>query len=121
MPRKMAGSEMITIEELIVTTRTPSVVLIRATHLYRSAARSARCPSVVILLLRVADASGRPASDGTAYAASSKLSTLVFLISISRKYRPEHPPSGHRQVTHGRAPAMADVTAALITAKETVT
>ena len=33
MPRKMAGSEMITIEELIVTTKTPSVVLVNTTHL----------------------------------------------------------------------------------------
>ena len=36
MPRKMAGSEMITIEALIVAISMPSVVLDSATHLYRS-------------------------------------------------------------------------------------
>jgi len=34
MPLKMAGSAMITIEELIVMISTPSVVLDSATHLY---------------------------------------------------------------------------------------
>jgi hypothetical protein len=33
MPRKMAGSEMITIEELMVATSIPRVVFDRATHL----------------------------------------------------------------------------------------
>ena len=36
MPRKIAGSEMITIEELIVAISIPRVVLDSATHLYRS-------------------------------------------------------------------------------------
>ena len=34
MPRKMAGSEMSTIDELIVAISMPSVVLDSATHLY---------------------------------------------------------------------------------------
>ena len=34
MPRKIAGSEMITIELLIVAIRTPRVVFDSATHLY---------------------------------------------------------------------------------------
>jgi len=33
MPRKISGSEMITIDELMVAISTPSVVLDRATHL----------------------------------------------------------------------------------------
>jgi hypothetical protein len=33
MPLKMAGSEMITIDELIVAMSMPSVVLLSATHL----------------------------------------------------------------------------------------
>ena len=35
MPRKMSGSAISTIEELMVTISTPSVVLDRAIHLYR--------------------------------------------------------------------------------------
>jgi hypothetical protein len=35
MPLKIAGSEMITIDELTVASSMPSVVLDRATHLYR--------------------------------------------------------------------------------------
>src|SRR6266571_3277287 len=41
MPRKMAGIEMITIDASIVAIVMPSVVLDRATHLYRSPARPA--------------------------------------------------------------------------------
>jgi hypothetical protein len=40
----MAGSEMITIEELMVATSIPRVVLERTTHLYRPAAASSRPP-----------------------------------------------------------------------------
>jgi hypothetical protein len=35
MPLKMAGSEMITIDELTVASNIPTVVFERATHLYR--------------------------------------------------------------------------------------
>jgi len=34
-PRKIAGREIKMIEELIVAMKIPSVVLVRATHLYR--------------------------------------------------------------------------------------
>lgn len=36
IPRKIAGSEINTIEELMTAIRTPRVVFERATHLYRS-------------------------------------------------------------------------------------
>ena len=41
MPRKMAGSAMMTIEALTVAASMPRVVLERATHLYRPSAQTA--------------------------------------------------------------------------------
>jgi hypothetical protein len=44
MPRKMAGSEMITMEPSIAAISTPIVVLESATHLYRSG----RCSGIIV-------------------------------------------------------------------------
>src|ERR1700735_4836054 len=58
MPRKMSGIAMITIDESMVASRTPAVVLVRATHLYRS---SAPCAGPAAVLATAAAAPPPPA------------------------------------------------------------
>ena len=85
IPRKMSGNEIRTIEESIVTIRTPSVVFDRAIHLYRS---STTLSAASTLPFDVTSPAARPAPAARLFGGR-----LRNLISSNLQRRPRLAPS----------------------------